>query len=105
MANWKIAFFISIITLVISNIFWLYTTVDHSVSYGYQNVSLREQMKTSEILSSLIIKGSQQYSKKDILYILRKQNENAFIVEEENIIIINSIRFLFKNNKLIKITS
>lgn len=105
MTNWKLAFFISIIALLFSNTFWLYTTIDHGISYGYQNDSLREQIKNSEILGSLIIKGSQQYLKKDILYILRKQNKNAFIVEEENIIIINTIRFIFKNNKLVKITN
>jgi hypothetical protein len=52
------------------------------------------------LLGALLVKGGQQYTKKDVLYILRQLNKDAFIVEEENLINIDDVKFIFINGKL-----
>ncbi|HEY8271443.1 MAG TPA: hypothetical protein VIG33_11190 [Pseudobdellovibrionaceae bacterium] len=58
-----------------------------------------KNQKQSEC-SALVVKGGQQYTKKDILHILRQVNKDAFIVEEENLIDVDSVKFFFANGKL-----
>jgi hypothetical protein len=100
MNKWKLSFFITLIALVITNSFWLYKAIDAGVTYTYQQVSLDEKSKAVKLLGALLVKGGQQYTKKDVLYILRQLNKDAFIVEEENLINIDDVKFIFINGKL-----
>jgi len=52
------------------------------------------------MLGELIVKGTQKYTKKDILHILRQANKDAFIVEEDNLIDVEGVKFIFTNGKL-----
>lgn len=52
------------------------------------------------MLGALVVKGGQHYTKKDILYILRQVKKDAFIVEEENLIDVDGVKFFFVNGKL-----
>ncbi len=101
MNKWKVTFFIILIALILSNGFWLYTTIDLGVSYTYQQASLDDVEEANKFLGELIVKGSKEYKQKDILYLLRQSYPNAFIVEEDNFIKINNVTFEFKNNTLI----
>lgn len=103
MKKWKWSFFITLALLVATNIFWLYSAIDAGVTYTYQQVSLDDKSKAVKILGELIVKGGQKYTKKDILHILRQANKEAFIVEQENLINVEGVQFIFKNGKLSEI--
>lgn len=103
MNRWKAAFFISVAFLIATNAFWLYSAIDSGVTYTYQQVSLDEKTKAVERLGALVVKGGQQYTKKDLLHILRQLNKDAFIVEEENLIEVEGIKFLFVNGRLAEV--
>ena len=100
MNKWKLSFFIVLTLLVVTNCIWLYKAIDAGVTYTYQQVSYDEKSKAVEMLGSLVVKGGQEYTKKDILYILRQANKDAFIVEEENLINVDGVQFIFNNGKL-----
>ena len=100
MNKWKLSFFIALAALLVTNVSWLYTVVDSGVTYTYQQVSLDEKAKAIKILGGLIVKGGQKYTKKDILHILRQANKEAFIVEEENLIDAEGVKFIFKDGML-----
>jgi len=103
MNKWKLSFFIVLPLLIITNIFWLYLVIDVGITRTYQQVSLEEKSKALAILSSLVIKSGQQYKKKDILHMLRRLNKDAFIVEEENLIEVDGVKFIFENGTLSEI--
>jgi hypothetical protein len=100
MNKWKVSFFVAVAVLIATNIFWLYSAIDAGVTYTYQQVSLDEKSKAVGMLCALVVKGGQQYTKKDILHIFRQVNKDAFIVEEENLIDVDSVKFFFANGKL-----
>ena len=75
MKYWKKLFFITLVLLIVSNLFWLYSTIDAGVTYTYKQVSLEEKSKAINMLGSLIVKGGQKYTKRDILHILRQANK------------------------------
>ena len=100
MNKWKVPFFATLALLLATNIFWVYTVIDAGISYTYQQDSFERKSKSVEMLGALIVKGGQQYTKKDILHILRQENKKAFIVEEENQIDVEGVKFIFVNGKL-----
>jgi hypothetical protein len=100
MNKWKVSFFVALGLLVATNIWWLYSAMDAGVTYTYQQVTLDEKSKAVEMLGTLVVKGGQQYTKKDVLHILRQMNKDAFIVEDESQIDVEGIKFIFKNGKL-----
>jgi len=103
MKNWKILFFITLAALLATNIFWLYKGIDAGITHTYQQVTLDRKIKAIDILSELIVIGGQKYSKNDILHTLRQNHKEAFIVEEENLINIEGITFIFSNDQIKKV--
>ena len=77
--------------------------IDNGITHTYQQVSFDEKSRAVKLLGDLIVKEGQKYTKKDILYMLRQRNKESFIVEKENVISIDSVKFIFKNDKLINI--
>ena len=103
MRKWKISFFIVLLLLVVSNLYWAFTVVDTAIPYSYQKASLNSKHQSVEMLGALIVEGGKKYTKKDILHILRKNNKNAFIVEKESLISVEGVKFIFKNGVLSKV--
>ena len=101
--TWKILFFASLLILVASNIFWFGVAIDYGLTINYQSMDLSAQEQTIKALGNLIVKGSKQYSKQDILHLLRQANKDAFIVEEDNNIIFENLVFEFKEGKLVNV--
>ena len=101
--KWKLSFFISILILITSNVFWLFGAIDQAISYSYLSDESHRANESIKELSSLIIKGADKYSQKDILYLLRQANPDSFIVEDGNKIITDFSTFTFKNGKLISV--
>jgi hypothetical protein len=52
------------------------------------------------MLGALVVKGGQQYTKKDVLNILRQMNKDAFLVEEQNLSDVDGVKFIFVTGKL-----
>ena len=101
MNKWKVAFFVMLTTLILSNGFWVCSAIDSGISYTYQQASLDDIGEANKFLGELIVKGGKEYNQKDILHLIRQSYPNAFIVEEDNLIKINYVTFEFKNNKLV----
>jgi hypothetical protein len=100
MNKWKASFFVVLALLIATNALWLYQTIDAGVTYTYQQVTLDEKINAVKMLGALVVKGGQEYTKKDILHILRQANKEAFIVEEDDLISVDGLQFIFKNGKL-----
>ena len=52
------------------------------------------------MLGALLVKGGRQYTKKDVLNIVRQMNKDAFLVEEENLSDVDGVKLIFVNGKL-----
>ena len=104
MNKWKSSFFIAFLILLVSNAFWLYVTIDAGITYTYQQVTLEGKSNAVEMLGELIVKGSSNYTKKDILHLLRENNKESFIVEEDNLISIKGVKFKFNNGVLFEVS-
>jgi hypothetical protein len=75
------------------------------VTQTYQQDSLDEQKHIINSLGELIVKGSEGYTQKDILHLLRQSNPKAFIVEEDNKILYEGAVFIFDDNRLISVSN
>lgn len=91
MKKWKLAFFVTFLLLIGSNIFWLYVVINSGVTYTYQQASLDELKHAHEFLGGLIMKECGKCSQKDVLHLLRQSYPGEFIVEEGNEITINRV--------------
>jgi hypothetical protein len=100
MKIWRISFFIALLALIVTNAFWLFSVIDSGVTYTYQQASLDDKEKAVDMLGALIVKGGQKYTKSDVLHILRQANKEALFVEEENLIDVEGVKFIFQNGKL-----
>ncbi len=103
MNKWKITFFIVLVILIASNIFWFMSILDMGITYTYQQVTVDDQKKSIDTLGRLIVKNTQKMNQKDILHLLRKSSPDAFIVEEDNIISVEGLKFEFENGTLKKV--
>lgn len=96
-------FFICLVALIASNVFWVYRLFDLSVSYSYMGASYAEAVKAKEALGNLVVLGSSDYSKKDFLHLLRQAYPDEFIVEKNSDIVIWPVQFTFENDRLVKV--
>ncbi|HFD13723.1 MAG TPA: hypothetical protein ENJ34_00305 [Epsilonproteobacteria bacterium] len=103
MNKWKATFFTVLIALLVTNIFWIIIVVDQGISYSYLKVSYDDEIKDRRVFKKFLLEDLHQYTDKNILSILRKENPKAFIVKEGNKIYIENIIFEFKNEKLISV--
>ena len=100
MSKWKVSCLTAVALLIATNCFWVYSALDAGITHTYERVSFDEKSKAVDMLGALVVKGGQQYTKKDVLHVLRQLNKNAFIVEEENKIDVEGVQFIFLNGKL-----
>ncbi len=100
MNKWKVAFFVVLAFALAGNAFLLYHTIDMGVSYTYLQDSHAEQIRRFDVLGELVVAGSDEYTKADILHLLRQVDRSAFIVEEESSIHYREVTFVFENDKL-----
>ncbi|WP_144395630.1 Imm58 family immunity protein [Pleionea sediminis] len=101
--KWKMSFFVSILLLISSNLYWLIALIDQGVTNTYLSYEYDEANKSIKSLGELIVKGASEYNQKDILHLLRQANPDSFIVEEENVIITEFASFTFENGKLVNV--
>ena len=66
-------------------------------------MELHSQKQAVSELGNLIVTGIESTSKKDVVFILRQANPDAFIVDDEEHVIYQNISFYFKNDRLVSI--
>jgi len=103
MNKWKVAFFVVLILGLASNGYLFYHLVDSGISYSYLHDDHEAQSKQINALGELVVAGADEYTKSDILHLLRQAKKDAFIVEEKDAIYYEGIRFTFDGEKLTKI--
>lgn len=101
--SWKFAFIVSVLLIIVSNAFWALIALDLAITNKYQSMDNYSKEDAIADLGNLIVNGSKDYSKKDIIHLLRQSNSEAFIVDEGDVVIYQNIGFTFKNDKLIQV--
>lgn len=95
--RWKIAFFITIIILVLTNLFWVYQVVDNAIGMTYYKDSCgRFQQDTDKLIQILESKTTKETAidfleQHNILY-------ESFPKGNEFIIQLNSFSIIFNND-------
>ena len=97
--KWKWAFFISIAVSAIVFVIMAYGLLDQSITITYMSEGYE---KTERDLKRLATIFPNDYDKKDILFLLRKKNPDAFIVENDCTVQLNGLRFEFDGNGRLK---
>ena len=103
MKKWKVSFFVCLVLLILSNLFFVYNIIDLGISYTYLEESFSGELEANKVLGNLIVQGGNDYSQKDILHLLRQAYPDEFIVEEDNKIIMGPNTFEFKNDRLVNV--
>lgn len=103
MNKWKVAFFVVLVFSLASSGYLFYQLVDGGISYSYLHDDYDTQSRQLDALAELVVAGADEYTKSDILLLMRQQKKDAFIVEEDDAIHFEGIRFVFDGEKLIKI--
>ena len=66
-------------------------------------MELHSQRQAVSELGNLIVTGIESTSKKDVVFLLRQANPDAFIVDDEEHVIYQNISFYFNNDRLVSI--
>jgi len=103
MNRWKVAFFVAVLIALLSNGYWLVRSIDGAISYSYLIDSYNQERSRFNALGALVVAGSDDYDKADILHLLRQAQADAFIVEEPDKIAYESIEFVFSDGQLVEV--
>ena len=98
MKSWKALFWIAVILLLTSNIFWIYQIIDNAVGHGYYKVSCEEYKANSDILEWTL----RSYQNKDELINFLKDKGIQFEIynkaNNENYVVIGTIGIQFNDD-------
>ena len=102
--KWKFVFFLLAGISIIVVLFLGYAVLDQSVTITYMSQGYEDTEEDLNRLATLFPK--EPYSKKDIVYILRKTYPEALIIEDDCTVKLRGLRFEFnKEGKLISINT
>ena len=101
--SWKTGFWICLVLLMFSNCYWFLAAIDQALTNKYTSTELYSQEQAVAELGKLIITGIESKSKKDVIFLLRQANPDAFIVDGKDVISYQNVSFYFKNDKLVSI--
>lgn len=99
----KALFIATLLLLITSNVFWALLVVNAGVTQTYQQAGLDDLGEAHQFLGDLVVKAASEYSKADIVNLVRQSYPDAFIVEEEDKVMVNNVTFTFKNGTLNKV--
>ena len=98
MKVWKVLFWITIISFIVSNTFWIYQVVDNAVGHGYYKASCEEYKANSEILELTL----RSYGDKDELIDFLEEKAIQFEIhnkaDNENYIVIGTLDIQFNDD-------
>ena len=98
--KYKVSFWLCIIVLIGTNIFWHYQTIDNAVGHNYYTLSCEEYKKDTDQFVKIL--GLNQ-SENDMISFLEKTDikYNGFEKGEDYVVQFNSFDFIFwKDGKL-----
>ena len=101
--SWKAGFWFCFFVLLVSNGYWCLVVIDQAATNKYTEMELYSQKQANNELGNLIVSGIASTSKKDVVFLLRQANPDAFIVDDEEQVIYQNISFYFKNDRLVSI--
>ena len=102
--KWRIAFLATFAASLPVIVFLGYLTIDQGVTVTYMSQGYAETKDDLSRLAKIFPKST--YSKNDILFLLRKNDPRAFIVETPCTIQLQGLRFEFnEQDKLMNITT
>lgn len=101
--SWKAGFWCCFIGLLVSNVYWCLVVIDQAATNKYTEMDLHSQRQAVSELGNLIVTGIESTSKKDVVFLLRQANPDAFIVDDEEHVIYQNISFYFNNDRLVSI--
>lgn len=101
--SWKAGFWCCFIGLLVSNVYWCLVVIDQAATNKYTEMELHSQRQAVSELGNLIVTGIESTSKKDVVFLLRQANPDAFIVDDEEHVIYQNISFYFNNDRLVSI--
>ena len=104
MNKWKIAFLLSMIILIASSLYLSYQFLDTGISNAYISDTVGKQDEVIKILGEILVEQGKEFSKKDVLFLLRNKYPEGFIVEDSSSIIYHGIEFTFEKDSLISIS-
>ncbi|MBE7688881.1 hypothetical protein [Tenacibaculum finnmarkense] len=98
---WKFLFWICLLILISTNVFWIYQIIDNAVGKSYYEVSCKEYRKDAVAFQKIVENRQKQIR---IIALLKENNIQFEEFEKGNEYIINlnsfSIRFDEKGNKI-----
>ena len=102
--RWRIAFFATLFVALVATGCLLYSVIDQAITLTYMSDGYERTKADLRNLANAYPRD--QYNKKDIVAVLRRNDANAFIVETACAVQLNGLRFEFdKNGKLININT
>ncbi|MET0123393.1 MAG: hypothetical protein ABW124_20335 [Candidatus Thiodiazotropha sp. 6PLUC9] len=102
--KWKWAFLTSVALSFVAIVFLLYAVIDQGVTITYMSQGYSDSEKDLQRLAAVFPKEA--YSKKDLVYLLRRENPDAIIVDSKCAVQLRGLRFEFsENGKLININT
>jgi hypothetical protein len=102
--KWRLALIVITVIAIACIGFLSYIALDASVTISDMTRGRSDTEKSLKRLAQIFPKDS--YSKKDVLYLLKKDNPGAFIVESQCAVQIDGLRFEFDTSgKLININT
>src|SRR4030095_4260127 len=92
---YKIAFFLLLFIFLGVGAFLVYSNLDQGVSLTYLRVGYEDTEEDLKALMGLFPAAAKNFSRKDLVYLLRKNHPEAFIVEEPSKVAVGFLEFEF----------
>jgi len=96
--KWKLAFWISLIALIATNLFWFYQVIDQGVTITYMEEGYSDTENDLETLIGLI--NSTHLTKKEIKTKLENHRFYEFMDFKSDTIGLERVMLIFENNEL-----
>ena len=102
--NFKTAFFIALIFLLVSNVGWLATFIDQMITYDHTSQEYKYQRENLFLVKKLLLDFSKNITKEEILTILENTYSKHLIKAEDGLLFVDGVGLKFEENKLTEIT-
>ena len=98
MNKWKIAFWVSVIVLILVSMFTVYLIIDQSVTLSYQKEGYTNTENDLESLITIINKTD--LSKPQINEILKEHKFYEFMDFKNDTVSLERVKIIFENNRI-----
>ncbi|MCF6237779.1 MAG: hypothetical protein L3J79_03030 [Candidatus Marinimicrobia bacterium] len=102
--KWKVAFLIMLALFVFVNIFWFYKMIESGISLTYQEDSFDQCHNSLLITKKMLLKSIVGMDSRTFIQQVNDLKDSGhLILFKDNIVSIDDLKFLFKNDKLVEI--